>query len=112
LDCIAVLTAAALIAVRRGEIGGLEAAVYWFGLVLNLFWATIPSLAEPAAASALGTYFSDNAGYRAAGIVLAGLAVASALAILLWRRSRLSGPETAVYLLGAVYMVYVGLRLA
>lgn len=109
---LALLTAVSLIAVRRTEIGGLEFAVYWFALALILFWGTIPLIAEPAAASALGTYFTDNAGYRAAGIVLAGIAVISALAILLWRRSRLSGPETAVYLLGAAYMVSVGLRLA
>jgi hypothetical protein len=34
-------------------------------------------------ASAIGAYFNDNAGYRAAGIVLAGIAVISALTILL-----------------------------
>jgi hypothetical protein len=33
---------------------GFAFAVYWFGLALVLFWATLPLAAEPAAASALG----------------------------------------------------------
>jgi hypothetical protein len=44
--------------------------------------------------------------------VLACIAIVSALAILLWRRFRLNGPEIAVYLIGIAYMIYVGLRLA
>ena len=49
-----VLTGAALVAARRREMTGFEFAVYWFGLALVLFWATLPLAAEPAAASALG----------------------------------------------------------
>jgi len=96
---------------------GLEFAVYWFGLALVLFWATLPLAAEPAAASALGPYFKDIYGYRAAGVVLAGVVGLSALAILLCRlafrwRSSLSGPELAVYLIGIAYMLYVAVPLA
>jgi hypothetical protein len=95
-----VLTGAALLAARPREMTGLEFAVYWFGLALVLFWATLPLAAEPAAASALGPYFKDIYGYRAAGVVLAGVVGLSALAILLCRlafrwRSSLSGPELA-----------------
>jgi hypothetical protein len=95
---IAIVTAAALIFLRRAKIGGLEFAVYWFGLALVLFWGTISFLAEPVASSAIGTYFNDIYGYRSAGIVLSGVVVLSALAILLLRRSKLNGPELAVYL--------------
>jgi hypothetical protein len=95
-----VLTGAALLAARPREMTGLEFAVYWFGLALVLFWATLPLAAEPAAAWALGPYFKDIYGYRAAGVVLAGVVGLSALAILLCRlafrwRSSLSGPELA-----------------
>jgi hypothetical protein len=95
----------------RSEIGGLEFAVYWFGLALILFWGTIPFVARTFGASELGANFAAEPS-NAAGILLAGIAVLSALAILLWRNRRLGGPEAAVYLLGAGYMVYVGLRLA
>ena len=112
-----VLTAAALVAARRREMTGLEFAVYWFGVALILFWGILPLAAEPAAASALGPYFKDIYGYRTAGIVLAGVVVLSALAILLCRlafrwRSPLSGPELAVYLIGIAYMLYVAVPLA
>lgn len=40
---IAIVTAAALIFLRRAKIGGLEFAVYWFGLALVLFWGPYPS---------------------------------------------------------------------
>jgi hypothetical protein len=109
---LAFVTSASLLAVRRGEIGGLESAVYWFGLALILFWGTISLIAAPLASSGLATYLNDNAGYRAAGIVLAGIAMVTALAILLWRNRRLSGPEATVYLIGIAYMIYVGIRLA
>jgi hypothetical protein len=103
---IAIVTAAALIFLRRAKIGGLEFAVYWFGLALVLFWGTISFLAEPVASSAIGTYFNDIYGYRSAGIVLSGVVVLSALAILLLRRSKLNGPELAVYLIGVANMLY------
>ena len=112
VGALATLTAASFIAIRRNWISGLEIAVYWAGFVLFLFWGTIPLVAEPAAASALGSYFSDNAGYRAAGILLSGVVVLSAALILLIRNRRLSGPEAAVYLIGAAYMISVGIRLA
>jgi hypothetical protein len=104
------------VAARRTEMTGLELAVYWFGIALILFWGILPLAAEPIAASALGPYFKDIYGYRAAGIVLAGMVVLSAAAILLWRlasrrRSSLSGPELAVYLIGAAYMLYVAVPL-
>ena len=110
-----ILTAASLLAVRRTEIGGVEFAVYWFGLALILFWGILPLAAEPVAASAIGPYFEDIFGYRSAGIVLAGVVIFSALIILLarvlWRRWRLSGPEIAVYLIGVAYMLYVAVPL-
>ena len=96
VGALATLTAASFIAIRRNGISGLETAVYWAGFVLFLFWGTIPLVAEPAAASALGSYFTDNAGYRAAGILLSGVVVLSAALILLIRNRRLSGPEAAV----------------
>ena len=107
---LAVLTAGSLIAVRRAEIGGLEFAVYWFGLVLVLFWGAISFVAVTFGASEFGGNFAASP-YRAAGILLAGIAIVSALAILLWRNRRLSGPEATVYLLGAAYMASVAYRL-
>jgi hypothetical protein len=109
---LAVGAAVTLIAVRREEIGGLEFAVYWFGLVLLLFWAAVPFLAGSMLGTTLATYFDRNEGYRAAGIVLGAVAILSAVGIMLWRNRRMSGPEAAVYLLGAAYMLYVGARLA
>jgi hypothetical protein len=109
---LAFVTSASLLALRRSEIGGLESAVYWFGLALILFWGTISSVAGPLASSGLATYLNDNTGYRAAGILLAGIAIVTALSILLRRSRRLSGPEAAVYLIGMAYMLYVSIRLA
>jgi hypothetical protein len=101
--------AAFLIAVRRKEIDGLEAAVYWFGLGLVLFSAAMPWVAVTYGASELGAYLSASP-YHAAGALLLAIAVTSALAILAWRNRRLSKPEIGVYLLGLVYWLYVGWR--
>jgi hypothetical protein len=111
-----VLAAATLIAVRRKAIGGLEFAVYWFGVALILYWGILPLAAMsgwgPAAA---WSYFNDVFGYRTAGIMLAGVVILSALIILLaravWRWFRLSWPEIAVYLIGVTYMLYVAVPL-
>lgn len=111
-----VLVAATLIAVRREAIGGLEFAVYWFGVALILYWGILPLAANsgwlPAAA---WSYFNDVFGYRTAGIMLAGAVIVSALVLLLARAalrwSRLSGPELAVYLIGIAYMLYVAIPL-
>ena len=115
MSAIALLSAGFLIAIRRTRIGGLEFAVYWFGLVLLLRWGIVPFVVEPAAASPIGTYFSDNAGYRAAGIVLAGVVILSALVMLLARGvlrwSRLSWPEIAIYVIGITYMLYIAVPL-
>ena len=108
--------AATLIAVRRKAIGGLEFAVYWFGVALILYWGILPLAANsgwlPAAA---WSYFNDVFGYRTAGIMLAGVVIVSALILLLasavLRRPRLSGPELAVYLIGIAYMLYVAVPL-
>jgi hypothetical protein len=108
---LAFVTSASLLAVRRSEIGGLEFAVYWFGLALILFWGTISFVARTFGASELGASFAAEP-YSAAGILLAGIAIVTALAILLGRNRRLSGPEATVYLIGMAYMLYVGIRLA
>ncbi len=115
-SALPVLTATALVAARRGVMTGLEFAVYWFGVALILFWGTLPLAAEPIAATALGPYFKDIYGYRAAGVVLAAVVVLSAVAILLCRlafnrRSPASGPELAIYLIGMAYMLYVAVPL-
>ena len=104
-SALPVLVAATLIAVRRKAIGGLEFAVYWFGVALILYWGILPLAAVsgwgPAAA---WSYFNDVFGYRTAGIMLAGLVIVSALVLLLARAvlrwSTLSWPELAVYLIG------------
>ena len=109
-SALPVLVAATLIAVRRKAIGGLEFAVYWFGVALILYWGILPLAAVsgwgPAAA---WSYFNDVFGYRTAGIMLAGLVIVSALVLLLARAvlrwSTLSRPELAVYLIGIAYML-------
>jgi hypothetical protein len=111
-----VLAAATLIAVRREAIGGLELAVYWFGVALILYWGILPLAANSGwLPEAAWSYFKDVFGYRTAGIMLAGVVIVSALALLLaravLRRSRLSGPELAVYLIGVGYMLYVAVPL-
>lgn len=102
-----------LIAVRRKAIGGLEFAVYWFGVALILYWGSLPIAAQSALLP--WSYFNDVFGYRTAGIMLAGVVIVSALVLLLARAvlrwSRLSGPELAVYLIGIAYMLYVALPL-
>jgi hypothetical protein len=108
---IALLTAVSLITLRRAKIGGLEFAVYWFGLALILFWGTVWFAAITFGASELGAYFAANS-YIAASIMLAGTVMLSALGILLWRNRRLNGPEAAVYLLGIAYMLYVAMPLS
>lgn len=60
---------------------------------------------------AIGPYFNDTSGYKAAAVLLACVAALSALSILLWRRSSLSGPEIAVYALGSAYILIAGLLL-
>lgn len=98
--------AATLIAVRRKAIGGLEFAVYWFGVALILYWGILPL-----AANSGGLVLFQ----RTAGIMLAGVVIVLALVLLLasavLRRSRLSGPELAVYLIGIAYMLYVAVPL-
>ena len=67
--------------------------------------------------TAAWSYFNDVFGYRTAGIMLAGMVILSALAILLCRlaifrwRGSLSWPELAVYLIGVAYMLYVAVPL-
>ena len=115
-SALPVLVAATLIAVRRKAIGGLEFALYWFGVALILYWGILPLAANsgwlPAPA---WSYFNDVFGYRTAGIMLAGVVIVSALVLLLARAtlrwSRLSGPEIAVYLIGIAYMLYVAVPL-
>ncbi len=115
-SALPVLVATTLIAVRHKAIGGLEFAVYWFGVALILYWGILPLAANsgwlPAAA---WSYFNDVFGYRTAGIMLAGVVIVSALVLLLARAalrwSRLSGPELAVYLIGIAYMLYVAVPL-
>jgi TIR domain-containing protein len=104
----AIFTAAALIATRRSNAGGLELAVYWLGIAVALFWAIAPLVVNLGMGFAVGTYFSDGASwYDAVLITLAAAATLSALAILLWRRFGLEGPEIAIYSIGIAYMLYV-----
>lgn len=108
---LALPAAVSLIAVRRNEIGGLEFAVYWFGLTLFLYSAGIGLVTSTFfRATELGAFFEVRP-YRAAAILLTS-AILSALAILAWRNRRLSRPELAVYLLGIAYWLYVYIRLA
>jgi hypothetical protein len=112
-----VLLAATLITVRREAIGGLEFAVYWFGVALILYWGILPIATQSGWVTAAWSYFNDVFGYRTAGIMLAGVVILSALAILLCRlaisrwRGSLSWPELAVYLIGVAYMLYVAVPL-
>jgi hypothetical protein len=108
---IAIFTAAVLIAIRRSQVGGLEFAVYWLGVAIVLFWAIAPLVINLGMGFALGTYFSDGASwYRSVVVALAAAVIISALITLLWRRSRLNGPEIAVYLIGIAYALYVALE--
>jgi hypothetical protein len=108
---LALITAASLIALRRSEIGGLEFAVYWFGITLFLFSALIVSVTWTFGASDLGAALHVEP-YPAAGILLAGVIILSGLAILAWRNRRMSMPELAIYLLGLAYWVFVAARFA
>jgi hypothetical protein len=91
-------------------IGGLEFAVYWFGLTLFLYAAGIGLVTSTFfRATELGAFFEVRP-RRAPGILLLS-ATASGLAILAWRNWRLSRPELAVYLLGIAYWIYVWIRL-
>lgn len=107
---LALPAAAALITVRRKEIGGLEFAVYWFGLTLFLYAAGIGLVTSTFfRATELGAFFEVRP-RRAPGILLLS-AIGSGLAILAWRNRRLSRPELALYLLGIAYWLYVWMRL-
>jgi hypothetical protein len=90
---------------RRKELGGLEFAVYWFGLTLFIYAAGISLVLS----IALTTELRNDLHY--AGVILLSAAIVSCLAILAWRNRRLSKPELAVYLLGLAYWAYVGMRL-
>jgi hypothetical protein len=71
--------------IRRAQIAGLEASVYWLGTAIVAFWAVLPLLAATTAMAELdAVYFSGN-GYKAAGLTLAGIIALSAVLILLWR---------------------------
>ncbi|MGH6832958.1 MAG: hypothetical protein ACRECM_08055, partial [Methyloceanibacter sp.] len=110
MGVLAIAAAVALIALRRKEIGGLEFAVYWFGLTLFLYAAGIGLVTSTFfRTTELGAFFEVRPN-RAPGILLLS-ATASGLAILAWRNWRLSRPELAVYLLGIAYWIYVWIRL-
>jgi hypothetical protein len=110
MGVLAIAAAVALIVLRRKEMGGLEFAVYWFGLTLFLYAAGIALVTSTFfRATELGAFFEVRP-RRAPGI-LALSATASGLAILAWRNWRLSRPELAVYLLGIAYWIYVWIRL-
>jgi len=104
LAIVALAVAAALVVLRRNEIGSLEFAVYWFGLTLFIYAAGISLVASLAQAAELRTDL-----YHAA-VTLLSTAIVSGLAILAWRNRRLSKPELAVYLLGIAYWLFVGVR--
>jgi ElaB/YqjD/DUF883 family membrane-anchored ribosome-binding protein len=102
---LAFVAAAVLVVLRRKELGGLEFAVYWFGLTFFVYAAGISLVLSTAQAAEL----RDDLYY--AGMIVLSAAIMSGLAILAWRNRRLSKPELAVYLLGLAYWAYVGMRL-
>jgi TIR domain len=99
---IAVATAALLLSVRREQLAGLEASVYWLGITMVAYWAFLPIVARLDWIYGLSGATSTTEAYRIAGLILAGLNLLSAAGLLWWRRSRLSGPEVAIYLMGTV----------
>jgi hypothetical protein len=108
---LALPAAISLIVVRRNKIGGLEFAVYRFGLTLFLYAAAIGLVTSTFfRATEFGAFFEVRP-RRIPGILLLS-AIGSGLAILAWRNRRLSRPELAVYLLGIAYWLYVWIRLA
>jgi TIR domain-containing protein len=110
MGVLAIAAAVALIAMRRREIGGLEFAVYWFGLTLVLYAAGIALVTSTFfRITELGAFFEVRP-RRAPGILLLS-AIGSGLAILAWRNRRLSRPELALYLLGIAYWLSVWIRL-
>ncbi|MGE5261695.1 MAG: TIR domain-containing protein [Actinomycetota bacterium] len=102
---VALAAAAALIVLRRNEMGGLEFAVYWFGLTLFIYAAGISVVVSATPAAELRTSVYD------AAVLLLSAAIVSGAAILAWRNRRLSKPELAVYVMGLAYWAYAGLRL-
>ena len=107
---LALVMAGSLLAVRRKEIGGLEFAVYWFGLTLFLYAAGIALVTNPSfRLTELGAFFEVRP-RRAPGILMLS-AIGSGLAILAWRNRRLSRPELALYLLGIGYWLFMWIRL-
>ncbi len=109
---LAVVGAAALIGIRRKEIGGVEASIYWLGLTMAAFWALLPIAAKFDWVAGTSGAVTVTESYRAAGLVLAGLILLSAAAILFLRRSRLSGPEIAIYAMGTAASFVAVLLLA
>jgi hypothetical protein len=100
----------ALIALRRKEIGGLEFAVYWFGLTLFLYVLGTGLVTSTFfRTSELGAFFEARP-LRAPAILIWSV-IGSALAMLAWRNRRLSKPEAAIYVLGIAYWLYALLRL-
>jgi TIR domain len=109
----ALITLAVLVVIRRAQIGGLEASVYWLGIAIIAFWAVLPLLAAKTAIAELdATYFAGN-GYRMAALTLAAVMALSALLVLLWRwwKAKPSMPEVAVYLLGVAFAFITAIRL-
>ncbi len=93
---VALLAAAILIALRGRHLTGLEAAVYGIGLALFGDASVVNSISVKDAAAR-------------AQLVVALLVVGASLAIMLWRRSKASGPEFAVYGLGSAYLLAMAL---
>lgn len=97
---IAIATAALLLSVRRNQLAGVEASVYWLGITMVAYWALLPLIAKLNWIYGLSGSATTTEVYRIAGLILGGLILLSATAILLWRRSRVSLPEIAVYAMG------------
>ncbi len=98
---IAVITAALLLSLRRKQFEGLEASVYWLGITMVAYWAFLPVVTKLDWIYGLSGAATTTESYRIAGLILSGLILLSAAAILLWRRTKVSGPEIAIYLMGA-----------
>jgi hypothetical protein len=93
---LALVAAVILIILRGRHLTGLEAAVYGIGLAL---------FGNASVANSL----SGTAGAAGAQLVVAALIGGASLAIVLWRRSKASGPEFAVYGLGSAYLLTMAL---
>jgi hypothetical protein len=92
----ALVAAAMLVSLRGWQITGLEASVYGIGIALFANGSLASNLIGTGASAAVQ-------------LVFALIVACTSLGIVLWRRSRASGPELAVYGLGSAYLLAMAL---